>query len=77
MRSFIYHPPEEVEKNYIESGCSRCPFCSSDDIAGEDMLEFSLEVRCENCGEWWLECFEVVGILLESNYTKHPLVQGD
>lgn len=68
-RSFIYDPPEEVEKNYLENGCSRCPFCGSKDIhVIPASHEDAKEVLCENCREHWLECYEIVGILLETEY---------
>lgn len=58
---------EEKEREYVESGGTRCPHCGSENmetgavqIDGPDAWA---DVQCTGCGEEWRDCYKLIGIL--------------
>jgi hypothetical protein len=55
-------------KKYIECGCSKCPYCGSEQIHGcgleaEGASQCSRMVSCGDCGQEWTEVFCVTNVL--------------
>ena len=55
----------EVERAYLESNGTHCPYCSSPDITtdGFDGESASQQVSCNKCDKAWVDCYKLVGIL--------------
>ena len=53
------------DKEYIEEGGSRCPYCYSTNLNKDnwDGNTFVEEVFCNECGKGWFDCYSLVGYL--------------
>jgi formate dehydrogenase maturation protein FdhE len=52
-----------TQKEFLDTAASRCPFCRSTDICGE---EFDFEggarkVVCNTCAKMWREVWQITG----------------
>ena len=54
------------EKEYVQSGGCRCPFCGSQDIEGGDReIDDGVaqqEMYCTECDGEWIDVYHLVGI---------------
>lgn len=57
---------DEMRKKYLENFGTRCPFCDSDDIDGEDVQlgqgEIWENLWCNVCKEKWVDIYRLVGV---------------
>lgn len=57
---------EDIEKKYMDSGGSLCPYCDSDNITADpieaDAGCASGVVRCKECGKSWTDYYNLAGI---------------
>lgn len=61
---------EERAKEYVRSGYTRCPICSSEDING-DRVEIDgngawQKVSCVDCGAVWEDLYQLMGVNIVS-----------
>jgi len=66
-----------TEKEYIESGGTKCPICQSNNLSADgqiisDGLSAWGLVECHNCGAKWNDVYELIGIqILEEKEDKN------
>ncbi|KKM91594.1 hypothetical protein LCGC14_1227060 [marine sediment metagenome] len=55
---------KEMEREYLESGGGRCPYCKSTNLNTDGFEEGSASERvsCVNCDMEWVDCYQLVGI---------------
>lgn len=58
-----------TDKEYVKSKGTKCPCCGSWNIEGAfnevDAGEATQEMRCVSCGAEWLDCYVLVGYILQ------------
>lgn len=64
MANFPYEPPPGMWERYRDSSFSRCPNCNSEEISAVEAHDSAMEIHCNSCSFSWLDCHEIVGILL-------------
>ncbi len=57
---------EEQERDYLENGGVRCPYCKSTHISGSDLVfdtaNLHQEVECSNCRKEWVDHYTLVAV---------------
>jgi ribosomal protein S27E len=67
-------PNPGMLKRFLEGKGNHCPFCQSINIDIIHSEQDTHEVECHDCGEIWLECLTVTGLLLEGPPDIPPTV---
>ena len=58
---------EQITK-YVKNQGTRCPYCDSDQLDGEDMnwdIPLCQSISCIDCGKSWQDVLTITGIVEE------------
>ena len=62
---------EQKQSEYVSSGGVVCPFCNSEDIAGQDITIdngiASQAINCNACLEEWTDLYQLYKVTTEYN----------
>lgn len=59
-----------TDKEYVQTGGVRCPYCRSTNVEGQsidvDAGEATQEMGCNDCNAEWVDCYKLVGYMAGS-----------